>query len=195
MADTASAAVNIANTLAQAPTYSTTLTFDEAGGPTGLVAPNSFAALGISSIVGGSQNLNVANGTSFYPWAPSNRVGYGNFGIHINFSTDLTEFSAQVWDNGGNPGPFGGLYFNLRDNGVLVGSGAFSGPFGGVGNTWFNITTTAGTVFDEISFGGNAFGFPETMVDNMSWNAVPAPGALALLGLAGMVGSRRRRLA
>jgi hypothetical protein len=193
MAMSASAAVVSSNTAAPAPTYATTLNFDEVGGPTGSVAPNAYSAIGITSIQGGSADLQVAPGTAFFPWAPSSNVGYGNFGIHIQFANDVTSFSAQVWDNGGNVSPFGGLYFNFFNNGVAVGSAGFNGPFGGIGNTWFNFTTTAGTVFDEVSFGGNAFGFPETMVDNMSWNAVPAPGCLALLGLAGFTGLGRRR--
>ncbi len=39
----------------------------------------------------------------------------------------------------------------------------------------------------------NLNGSPYTGLDNIAFTTVPAPGALALLGLAGLVGSRRRR--
>ena len=41
----------------------------------------------------------------------------------------------------------------------------------------------------------NLNGSPYTGFDNIAFSAVPAPGALALLGVAGIVGGRRRRTA
>jgi uncharacterized protein (TIGR03382 family) len=65
--------------------------------------------------------------------------------------------------------------------------------WGGFGDSWFDMTTDGGDVFDEVRILG--FGFdPTTYADNMSWNAaIPAPGSLALLALAGVVGRRRNR--
>ena len=66
----------------------------------------------------------------------------------------------------------------------------FNPAWGGIGDTWFNITATGGDSFSHIVIAGMGF-FPETFVDNLSWNTVPAPGAIALLGL-GLVRGRRR---
>jgi MYXO-CTERM domain-containing protein len=55
----------------------------------------------------------------------------------------------------------------------------FATPVAYVEMTFANTTTV-----------GNSSGF---VVDNITYTAVPAPGALALLGLAGLAGRRRRR--
>ncbi len=194
-ASSASAAVTVARTAAPAPTYSTTLNFDEPGGPTGANVPvNSWASIGLSVLdsgAGGGGFVGNLNGT--FPWLPNNNVWAGAFGAFMTFSTDLTEFSTQTWDSGA-PGPFGGGFAVVAlDSGVEVANQFYPDvAWGGLGDTWINITTSGGSTFDEVRILG--FGFPpETYLDNMSWNAVPAPGALALLGLAGIVARRRRR--
>jgi uncharacterized protein (TIGR03382 family) len=67
-------------------------------------------------------------------------------------------------------------------NGVNIGSGVASATDG------FQVNWSTTTVFN---------GNPVTPGVTVAWNStpVPAPGALALLGLAGAIGSRRRRRA
>jgi uncharacterized protein (TIGR03382 family) len=188
------AAVSVVQQTGPAPTYSTTLNFDEPGGPTGLDVPsNSWVGIGITSFVSGTGSNAVDNFSGASPWLPNNNSYWAPFGAFINFNADMSAFSIQAWDTSGPAGPFGGgMGIFVLDDGVEVGSGFFSPAWGGVGDTWYNITTTDGSKFDEVRILG--FGFsPETFVDNLSWNAVPGPGSLALLGLAGLVGSRRRR--
>jgi hypothetical protein len=109
----------------------------------------------------------------------------------MEFSGDLTAASLQYWDTSGPAGPFGGgVGVFVFNDGVEVAAVPFSsGAFNNT-NSWVHIVATDGMVFDEIRCVG--FGFPaDSYVDNISF--VPAPGALALLGLAGLVGTRRRR--
>tara|TARA_R110002073_G_scaffold336260_1_gene531369 strand:- start:108196 stop:108825 length:630 start_codon:yes stop_codon:yes gene_type:complete len=180
---------------ASAPTYSTTLNFDEVGGPTGVVATDSWAGIGLAVMQSGTGLGGVGDVSGVLPWINSGNAFEGAFGVFMNFDTDLTDFSAQVWDPSG-PGSFigGGMIAVAFDDGVEVGS-FFSdaGPaWGGIGDEWWNISTTDGMVFDEVRILG--FGFsPTTYIDNISWNAVPTPSSLAMLGLGGLVTTRRRR--
>lgn len=87
--------------------------------------------------------------------------------------------------------------------GNLAALGRFDVPsesnFGWFGVPWIDWQTVSLTVpatgtYDLIlfgSFGGNADGQTNTYFDNI--RVVPAPGALALLGLGGVIASRRRR--
>lgn len=180
---------------ASAPTYGTTLNFDEMGGPTGSVAADSWAGIGLADMQSGTGLGGVGDVSGFYPWINSGNAFEGAFGVFMTFDSDLTEFSAQVWDPSG-PGSFigGGMIAVAFNDGIEVGS-FFSdaGPaWGGIGDEWWNITTSGGMTFDEVRILG--FGFsPTTYIDNISWNAVPTPSSMALLGLGGLVSTRRRR--
>lgn len=190
-------AVTVVQQAAPAPTYSTTLNFDEPGGP----AAGSSAALNAWSA---SHSITVAdagvgggvfidNFNAAIPWLPNNNTAYGAFGLFWTFGVDMTEMSFQAWDTSGPPSPFGGgMGVGLFNDGVEVGFIVFEPAWGGIGNTWYNITTDGGSVFDEVRVLG--FGFsPETFMDNMSWNAVPGPGGLAMIAVTGLLRSRRRR--
>ncbi len=175
--------------------YATTLNFDEVGGPTGAVSTDAWASIGISDMQAGDGapfvgDLDTPNGG----WGLGDgNAFFGNFGVFISWDTDLTEFSTQVWDPSGPPDFFGGgLNFIVFNDGVEVANLFTTPAWGGLGDEWFDVTTTGGMVFDEVRILG--FGFlPQTHVDNLSWNAVPAPGAAALLGLGAMTLPRRRR--
>ncbi|MCA9305002.1 MAG: hypothetical protein R3B46_14430 [Phycisphaerales bacterium] len=195
IAPAAMASYNTALTAAAAPTYSTTLNFDEVGGPTGVVAPNSWAGIGLADMQAGDGTPFVGdNDTPNGGWG----LGTGNsflgaFGVFMTFSTDLDALSLQVWDPSGAPSPFGGgaVAFTFND-GVEVANFAFEPAWGGIGDTWLNITADGGMVFDEVRILGFGF-FPTTVVDNLSWNAVPTPASATLLGMAGLASARRRR--
>ncbi|MEO1129685.1 MAG: hypothetical protein AAFX05_08280 [Planctomycetota bacterium] len=179
-----------------APTYSTTLNFDEPGGPTGFVATDAFASTGMSIFDSGDGALREVRdrtGDPGFGWAGSGNSAWLPFGAFLTFDTDLTEFSSRVWDSSGPPSPFGGgMIVAVFNDGGLVFETVVNPAFGGVGQEWIDITTDGGTVFDEVRFVG--LGFPnDTYIDDLSWNAVPAPTAASLLGVAGIAAARRRR--
>lgn len=181
-----------------APTYGTTLNFDEVGGPTGNNVPsNSWSASpwsipyfqsgdGVANDVG-DHSAFTGQGTNSY---------YGPWGTFIRFSQDVTAASFQAWDSSGPSSPFGGgmavVLINDGDEFNPVYYNSFDPAYGGLGDSWFNITTDSGTVFDEIRIVGNGF-FPESYVDNISWNTVPEPASLTLL-LLGCAGLLTRRM-
>lgn len=180
-----------------APTYSTTLNFDEPGGPTGLVATDAWLDLGVAELQSGDSvpQVGVFDTDPGGPWVGTGNSFFGNFGIIMKFTSGVTDFSAQIWDPSGPAAFFGGGMLGVAfDDGVEVGS-FFSeaGPaWGGIGDEWWNFTADAGESFDEVRLFG--FGFtPFTFGDNFSWNAVPTPGSFAVLGLGGFMASRRRR--
>jgi hypothetical protein len=176
-------------------TYGTTLNFDEAGGPTGPgIANNAWAGVGLADMAAGDGNNFVGdNATLFGPWIGTGNSFFGNFGIFMTFDSDLTNFSGQFWDPSGPPSPMGGgLAVFVFNDGTEVANSFVTPSWAGVGDEWIDISASGGMVFDEIRVLG--FGFdPTTFADNLSWNAVPAPSGLALLGLAGIGATRRRR--
>ncbi len=182
---------------ASAPTYSSVLNFDEPGAPTGDNLPgNSWAAYGMSEIVSGegSNFVGDTTGNPVLGWAGGDNIFYGPFGVFMMLDTDVTEFSMQFWDSSGPSSGFGGgALIAVLNDGNEVGSFFISNPaWGGFGDSWFDIVATDGMVFDEVRALGFGF-FPEAIVNNLSWNAVPTPGAGALLTIAGFATLRRRR--
>jgi len=191
------ASVTVTQQAGPAPTYAITLNFDEPGGPTGINVPNnswSGAPWYIPNFQSG-EGSNFVGDNSIATGESTNSY-YGPYGVFITFGQDLTAASFQAWDSSGPPSPFGGgmavVLLNDGDENNPVFFDAYTPAYGGVGDSWFNITTDGGTVFDEVRVLGFGF-FPETYMDNISWNAVPEPGSLALLGLGGLALVRRRR--
>ncbi len=180
-----------------APTYSSVLNFDEPGAPTGNNLPgDSWTAWGMAELVSGEGSNFVGDpvGNPALAWAAGDNIFYGTFGAYMTLDTDVTEFSMQYWDSSG-PATFsgGGALVVALNDGVEVGSLFIDNPaWGGFGDSWFNIVATDGMVFDEVRALGFGF-FPEAVVNNLSWNAVPTPGAGALMGIAGLATLRRRR--
>lgn len=195
-AGSAQAAVTV--TYSTTPTtYATTLNFDEVGGPTGSLAPNAFASQGVSNMTdGGGGGPFVGPGALVAPFLGTDNMWIGaGFGAFMNFSSPLTNFSCQYWDDSGPASPFaGGAIIVALSGGMEVGSLFVSNPtYSSSGPTWVDISATGGMTFDEVRLVGFGFVFPQAHVDDLSWNAVPAPASAALLGLGGLAAVRRRR--
>lgn len=198
-ASSTNAAITITQNTAAAPTYTTQLNFDAPGSPTGTPIPSSsFTSYGISSFGSGDNpnavNVGQVNTTPGFGWLGTGNVAFSAWGLYVNFSNQLTSFSGQYWDDSG-PASFsgGGAMVVALKNGAEVGSLFLNNPaFGPAGKSWINITTSGGDTFDEIRFIGFGF-FPTAYVDNLSWDAVPAPSALGLFGFGALAAARRRR--
>lgn len=196
VAGSASASFVISQQAAPAPTYSNLITFDEPGTPTGVVPNSTWSDLGITITDGVNPNAVVIGDVSgTFPWINTGNVAEGSFGIQLSWESAVTELSFQAWDPSGPPTPFGGGVFVvlLDENDNELDGGAFTGAWGGLGNTWFNITTSGASSFRKAVIFNNSFGNSTSWVDNISWNAIPSPGALALLALGALGGGRRRR--
>ena len=180
-----------------APVYSNTLNFDEPGTPTGVVPANTWAPLGISDFNAGDGQPVVGDFTANAiggPWVGTGNSFFGNFGVFMTFDSDLTAFSADVWDPSGPPSPFGGgLGVFVFDNGVEV-TNSFGEPaWGGLGDQAWDISTAGGAVFDEVRSWVSVFR-PQRLstISPGKWflNRVVS---LLVLGAAMVIRRRRRR--
>lgn len=194
LATSATAAVT-ATVGASAPTYTDrAIDFDAPGTPTGVVSKNTWLASHDVVIDAGDGQPVVDALQPFYgPWAGTGNSFFGNFGIFMEFPVEGTALSMRVWDPSGSPSPFGGGAIVLVEKaGVELALTSFTPAWGGVGNEWLHITTGPGESFDRVAILG--FGFnPTTIGDDISWDVVPAPSSVALLAMAGLAGTRRRR--
>jgi hypothetical protein len=196
VAPAATAGYTFTQSAAQAPTYASQLNFDAPGTPTGFVNKNAWQpGYGVSIYCGDNPNgAFVDNFNGVYPWLPNNNAVSGPWGVYVDFDQPVTNLSFQAWSDAGPPTFFGGglIVWILDANDNIIDGDVFNPAWGGVGNTWFNISATGASTFSRVLIAGNSFALSETIVDNLSWNTVPGPGAAALLAL-GMAGSRRRR--
>lgn len=181
-----------------APTYDQLLTFDEPGTPTGSVPSDHYASIGLTMFSGVDPNaFAIADVTGVFPWVGTGNIAAGSFGLFLEFSAGTTAVSFQGWGDAGAPGPFGGGFWVWvldGDGNVLSDFDTFEPAWGGLGDTWYNVTATGGDDIRYLLINNNSSIGSETFIDNLSWQpAIPAPGALALLGVAGLIGVRRRR--
>jgi uncharacterized protein (TIGR03382 family) len=193
----------VTQTLA-APTQYTekTANFDEAFAFVGAQNPytsySSINGLTVEGLNGGcaTGNWNALHNMNGGFGSLGNSI-YGGLGISLKFNKDIDALSFQGWADGSS-GFQAGMSVFIKNDGVQVGNAFFASSvaFGSNANlekSWYNVTGTDGAYFDEIVFYNAAFNSFTTYADNLSWENIPAPGAMALLGLAGAVARRRRR--
>ena len=148
-------------------------TIDFTDFPHGTIITTQYSGLG-ATFTDGNDTIFV------YPDAfPIDGVGLDAQGsITISFSTPMSYIGVDF------PGS---LHIDLFSGGSPIYS---SSNFGGIGAGFFAGLVTQST-FDEVLltdwFDGLA------AIDNLSFGIIPAPGTLALLGLAGLMSTRRRR--
>jgi MYXO-CTERM domain-containing protein len=121
---------------------------------------------------------------------------------------ELTSESAIQWENILANHLVGTFTFNLkaaagqRGNWVISSDGAFDQGMIQQGATSFSVTVSSAlsSGFASLSVSQNSYSaLGDDVISNIAWTVysnyppVPAPGALALLALAGAAGGRRRR--
>ena len=158
-----------------------------------------------------AQKFNGANGTidgssgSWVATLPSSGspTTYLNYRVNSSGGTiDLSGIASMSFSLSGVTGSFNLNWYIVDANGVNAIQAATQVPVSANGAQTFDFSTA---VLDDPSFdwtqistmtvqmtrtGSSSAGFT---VSNFNFTAVPAPGALALLGAAGLVGARRRR--
>ncbi|MGA1266859.1 MAG: MYXO-CTERM sorting domain-containing protein, partial [Phycisphaerales bacterium] len=160
----------------------TVYTWAQSFGGSDLNALNGDAAGGSFSIQGGTANGN--NGA--YLQFQLDMSGFT--GLDISYATrgTSTGFSSQAWSWSTD-----GVNFTTFETVT------------GTNNSTFSVKTLAtlsavdgaATAFLRVTFDGAASSTGNNRLDNMQFNAtaIPAPGAVALVGLAGLVTTRRRK--
>ncbi|MHC5113847.1 MAG: hypothetical protein ACYTGP_05405 [Planctomycetota bacterium] len=196
-AGSAFGAYNITQSDTSQATYGTFVDMDEPGMPQGVPLGAPYAH------PNGSISFNSGNGyLEANDWDTMAGIAggagdgaqlAGGFSVWMLFDSDITEINFQAWADGSPSPPFGGMNIALFNDGAQVGFYSGVAAFGTEIGSWFNVTADGGDAFDEVRAFNGAFNSFTTYVDNVSYNApLPAPGALALLGIAGLVGRRRR---
>ena len=174
------------------------------GGNTGVAAGNPFPLWQTSleklgtSMTGSGGKVNVVLSTdnsssaSFYLTSstPVNLTGTTSFDINVTSTNGVAaQWGVNVWDGNGL-----GAYMNFAEvTGNTVGLLSFSTSSNWHTDAGFGWSQVIGVDLRFFRFGTGATA-PSFSFDSFTAvGAVPAPGALALLGAAGLVGARRRR--
>ena len=101
-----------------------------------------------------------------------------------------TLFAADSLVSGSAAQDIGGPHASALACGVVNGVGSVGG-IAMTNNAW-TVVDLGNTTVDELVF-RNFAGSQWYLIEDLTLGAVPAPGALALLGIAGIVARRRRR--
>jgi hypothetical protein len=144
------------------------------------------------AIVGGAASVPAgtfgANGKSMvFAFSMS---GFSNLAVSYAVQRTSTGFSTQQWDyssdgtNWSSAATITGIQASFFNNGtnVVTSLGVASG------------LDNAATAYMRVTFSGATAASGNNRMDNFQFNAtaLPAPGAIALIGLAGLVARRRR---
>lgn len=149
-------------------------------------------------IVGGSMSV-VDNSTEDFFGSISNTVFVGenltgNYGLFAgDGSGQIQSFGGMGFDNAFNAAlasPFTVVTSDFQDY-YTNGGALFTNPNGPAGTQLFAFNSTStGEIFVKLRT--SQFDASRISGGTFTYSAVPAPGAIALLGLAGLAGRRRR---
>ncbi len=141
-------------------------------------SPNNVLTFGSSFVVGDNLSLGALSTVT----------------MDLDSVSDFASLEIGYYENG----PWGGIMYHLEAflGGQSVAHDSFSiSDLGGRDNIAFATLSVSGAQFDSLrlyaTFGEN-FSGPRAIIDNLTINAVPAPGSLALLGFGGLLARRRR---
>lgn len=173
-------------------------TFTAGGGITGLgtevIVEN--ATLLYNDFPGwGSANNALTFGTSFVVGDNLSIGALSTVTMTLDSVSDFASVEMAYFENG----PWGGIEYHLDAmmGGAVVGTDSFTiSDLGGRDNIAFSTLSVDGVEFDSLrlygTFGADNSG-GRALLDNLTINTVPAPGAFAmLLGATGMMSRRRR---
>ncbi len=142
----------------------------------------------------GSANNALTFGTSYVVGDNLSIGALSTVTMDLDEAADSASVEMAYYENG----PWGGIVYHLDafSGGSLVASDSFSiSDLGGRDNIAFATLSVNGAVFDSLqlyaTFGADYSG-PRALLDNLTINTVPAPGAAALLVMGGLVARRRR---
>jgi len=172
-----------------------TATLRSSGAVSRLVAPVSTANFEEGFVSGANPAAFDLSVTAVPTANPNRRTGTGTF-TSIDADGDiLTGNIAGTWINGGP----GFIYFNGTLNNVIINPAGLGSTFDGTlaGSWGFNLgaaTPYEGAIV-QLVFGAPSF-FTQDFSDRatgVTFQLVPAPGAMVLLGLGTLAAFRRRR--
>lgn len=144
-------------------------------------------------------SLNRADGGTFGGGSLS-IVGTINNGAYFEIVADLTGYENinVSWVNRGTTTGFTSRTVSVSTDGVNYQN--IYADAGALTSTWTLETASAGSLLDNASLAiirftvdGASSNSGNNRFDNIQLRGTPAPGALALLGLGGLVATRRRR--
>tara|TARA_E500000318_G_scaffold17776_5_gene18289 strand:+ start:41700 stop:42407 length:708 start_codon:yes stop_codon:yes gene_type:complete len=143
----------------------------------------------------GSANNALTFGSSYVVGDNLSLGAISTVTMTLDSVADFASLEMAYYENG----PWGGIVYHLDAfmGGSVVASDSFSiSDLGGRDNLAFATLSVDGAEFDSLQLYatfGNDYTAPRILVDNLTINSVPAPSAMALLGLGAMGATRRRR--
>jgi hypothetical protein len=175
-----------------------TAALQTSGAVTRLVAPSSTAVFQ-AGFVAAADPANFAVNVTAIPTAnPNRRTGTGTFSTIDVDGDEIVGTVAGTWINGGP----GFIFFNGTLSNVVInpaGSGVENASFDGTASGSFGFNLGAATPYEgaivQLVFGAPSFftqGF-DGRATGVTFQLVPAPGAVALMGLGALAAFRRRR--
>ena len=213
-----SSMVGIAAAVAVAGSANAALTFDSfssasTGTPSGAVTTDSFMG---GFFTTRTMYADGATGSGSSAKSLTTSIGGGNLTVNTNGPSSTQRYGDVYYDRASNgdlsnfasismtiayTNYTGDLYFTFSDLAVVNSSGTTDKrtAFTGTVTLTFNKADFVGSVnWAQVAQFSMTFGSRNTtpgsaVITNFNYSEVPAPGALALLGAAGLVGARRRR--